>query len=65
MTCPECGEKTKVLESKDNEDFVERRRECYSCGYRFNTIEVDKDLYERVVNRNYKRVKGERKCRFG
>lgn len=49
MTCPECGEKTVVVNSKAEDDSVWRRRECLCCKHRFNTIEIDEDLYERLV----------------
>lgn len=37
MKCVVCTSKTKVVESRDDK----RRRECLSCGYRFNTVEVE------------------------
>ena len=37
MNCVECGNKTKVTESRD----TKRRRECLVCGHRFNTVEVE------------------------
>ena len=54
MTCPKCNEKTKVIDSIPNDDSTERRRECVACGYRFSTVEIDKDLYERLVRHNDK-----------
>lgn len=55
MTCPNCNEKTKVIDSTTDEDSTTRRRECTACGYRFSTVEIDKDLYERLVKHNDKR----------
>ena len=55
MTCPKCYEKTRVIDSRTDEDSTERRRECAACGYRFSTIEIDRDLYERTVKQNDKR----------
>lgn len=55
MTCPKCNEKTRVIESVTDEDSTTRRRECITCGYRFSTVEIDKDLYERLVRHNDKR----------
>lgn len=49
MTCPECNRKTHIVETRFDDDSVRRRRECRECGYRFTTLEVDKDLYERLV----------------
>ena len=54
MTCPKCNDKTKVVDSRTDEDSTERRRECTACGYRFSTIEVDKDFYERMVKQDDK-----------
>lgn len=51
MTCPKCNGKTKVIESITDDDSITRRRECVECGYRFNTVEIDKDLYERLAKR--------------
>lgn len=50
MTCPVCGGSTQVVDSRSSEDSVQRRRECKECGHRFNTIEIDKDLYENSRN---------------
>lgn len=52
MTCPICGGDTKILETRSNEDSIKRRRKCLECDYRFCTIEVDKDFYERLVKIN-------------
>lgn len=54
MTCPKCNNKTKVIDSMTDEDSTTRRRECMVCGYRFSTIEIDKDLYERLVKHHDK-----------
>ena len=39
MKCPECGCETLVVDSRDNDGDIARRRECKACGCRFNTIE--------------------------
>ena len=52
MTCPKCCSKTKIWDSRMQDDAKRRRRECLSCGYRFITIEIDEDLYERMVNKH-------------
>lgn len=42
MKCPFCGyEEDKVLETRTNfeENFIKRRRECLSCGKKWNTHE--------------------------
>ncbi len=46
MYCPFCGDRnTRVMDSRDHEDRVRRRRECLGCGKRFTTYEaVDRPL---------------------
>jgi len=40
MNCPSCKKSdTRVLDSRDESDFVRRRRECLKCNYRFTTFE--------------------------
>ena len=41
MKCPFCGAESKVVESRhtDEDEAIRRRRECISCGKRFNTFE--------------------------
>jgi len=40
MLCPLCKiSDTKVLDSRDEDIFVRRRRECLKCDYRFTTFE--------------------------
>ncbi len=44
MNCPYCGNgETDVVETRDGESALRRRRECQKCGKRFTT-------YERVEN---------------
>lgn len=47
MTCPMCGGDTKIVDSRKNIDNVVRYRKCRECSYRFSTIEVDEDYYNR------------------
>lgn len=49
MICPNCGSETYVVDSRPDEAFIKRRRGCVSCKYRFNTVEIDMDLYETLV----------------
>lgn len=49
MTCPICGEKTKVLDSRPDVDSIRRKRECLCCKYHFYTTEIDEDLYEKYA----------------
>jgi len=40
MLCPECKKSdTEVLDSRSEEKFVRRRRECLRCKFRFTTYE--------------------------
>jgi transcriptional repressor NrdR len=44
MKCPFCGnEEQKVIDSRETEDSIRRRRECLKCEKRFTT-------YERIEN---------------
>ena len=45
MTCPVCGGYTMIIDSRNKNDHKNRRRICMECGYKFNTIEIDMDLY--------------------
>lgn len=51
MDCPVCGGETIVADSRGAGDQIKRRRRCLACGYRFNTIELDMDQYERMIRR--------------
>lgn len=48
MNCPICGEKTKVTDSRPDEDSVRRHRKCLECGYVFITIEMDEDMVRKM-----------------
>ena len=40
LTCPSCRKsETRVVDSRDDESVVRRRRECLGCKYRFTTYE--------------------------
>ena len=49
LPCPVCGEKTRVIDSRSDCESVKRKRKCLDCGYCFCTVEVDEDLYERIL----------------
>ena len=40
MNCRQCGKGSHVVDSTKDANGVKRRRECYDCGYRWNTVEV-------------------------
>lgn len=56
MTCAICGGKTKVIDSRSNEDSKRRRRECLECNYRFSTVEIDADYYEDLKPTNNQEI---------
>jgi transcriptional repressor NrdR len=56
MKCPYCGKTDlKVLDSRDTDEGIRRRRQCLGCGRRFTTIERIslRDLY--VVKKDGRR----------
>lgn len=56
MDCPKCaGKQVFIIDSRAKTDHVWRRRECRDCGYRWNTVEVEQDLFERRKNDLQKR----------
>lgn len=60
MLCPSCEERTKVLETRQFYDkdgefyYLDRRRECLSCGERFFSLEIPRDVW-----RQYQKVEDE------
>lgn len=53
MICPECKKSdTKVLDSRDDERIIRRRRECLRCKYRFTTYERIESPRLKVLKRN-------------
>jgi transcriptional repressor NrdR len=56
MRCPYCGfEDTKVIDSRDSEEGIRRRRECLSCGERFTTFERVQTVGLQVVKKDGRR----------
>ena len=48
MHCEKCGNPTTVLDTRDVNPFVtRRRRECSTCGHRITTYEVYSSIYTR------------------
>lgn len=41
MYCPECNNKTRVIDSRVVEDVVVRKRKCKECGYILFTEEIE------------------------
>lgn len=57
MTCPECGQPTRTLETRSADDgaATRRRRECRGCGARFTTFERAEPAPVEVVKRDGRR----------
>jgi len=56
MKCPFCGNiETQVLESRDTEEGIRRRRECGKCERRFTTYEKIRKSVLWVVKKDGKR----------
>jgi transcriptional repressor NrdR len=50
MRCPNCGySETRVIETRDSEEAIRRRRECEGCRFRFTTYE--RPQFQRLVVR--------------
>lgn len=67
MRCPYCTKsETRVLESRETQDALRRRRECDKCGRRFTTYERLETTNLLVVKRNGAREQYDRaKLRTG
>jgi len=48
--CRKCGaEPGRAYDTRISaDDIVTRRRECLECGYRWVTVEIDRDIYEKL-----------------
>ena len=56
MRCPQCNAADiKVIDSRTHEQSIRRRRECLSCGHRFNTYERIEQRFPVVVKRDKSR----------
>ena len=58
MLCPFCRQgETKVVDSRDSQEFViRRRRECLDCGRRFTTYEKIEESPLKVIKKDGSRV---------
>jgi transcriptional repressor NrdR len=53
MKCPDCGNKnSKVVDSRNTDLRIRRRRECEKCGGRFTTYEEIESLPLMVIKKN-------------
>jgi transcriptional repressor NrdR len=56
MRCPFCAnDDSKVIDSREAEDGIRRRRECLACGRRFTTFERVQTAYLMVVKKDGRR----------
>ncbi len=61
MLCPYClNEETKVIDKRDAEGIIRRRRECLKCIRRFNTIENVEKVELRVIKKDGRREEFDR-----
>lgn len=57
VRCPKCGyEDSKVIESRDANSAIRRRRECLNCGSRFTTYERIERPNIAVIKRDGRKV---------
>ncbi|MBX4195994.1 transcriptional regulator NrdR [Candidatus Pacearchaeota archaeon] len=56
MLCPYCqNQETKVIDKRDAEGMIKRRRECLKCHQRFNTHEGIEKVELRVIKKDGRR----------
>jgi transcriptional regulator NrdR family protein len=56
MQCPKCfHNKTIVKDSRPQCDHIWRVRACANCGHRWETVEIDEDYYEWLIQRTNER----------
>jgi hypothetical protein len=51
MNCPQCEAESKVINSRNENGFVKRRRICEQCNTRWSTYEIPVELCEAIINR--------------
>lgn len=47
--CNKCHSETIVINSRDEDGYVRRRRKCVSCGHRYSTVEFLKEDFDKVM----------------
>ncbi len=61
MRCPSCSfEATRVIDSREVDNSIRRRRECIKCGFRFTTYERLEPVSLLVVKRDGRREQFDR-----
>jgi transcriptional repressor NrdR len=57
MKCPFCqSPELKVVDKRDSQEFIRRRRECLKCSKRFTTYEKIEDIPLYVMKKDEKKV---------
>ena len=50
MNCPKCKENNiHVIDSREVDNTVRRRRECLSCKHRWTTYEISEATYDKAI----------------
>lgn len=61
MRCPVCGsEANRAVDSRPDDDCINRRRMCSDCGNRWNTIEIDTDQWNIMTSIYQKREQNQK-----
>lgn len=56
MICPKCQKfDTQVIDTRDSNDGIRRRRECLECKYRFTTYERSESIHLIVIKKDSSR----------
>ena len=56
MKCPQCGHlEHRVLETRDRDEEIRRRRECLACRQRFSTTEAVLVYFPHVIKKDGRR----------
>jgi transcriptional regulator NrdR family protein len=48
MNCPECAQKSAVIDTGKKVNYVRRRRKCKACGHRWTTREITVEEFDRL-----------------
>ena len=56
-TCRRCGyEKSRVFDSRNDNDLLKRRRECLNCGFRWSTVEIEEFTFDNLIVEDERRA---------
>lgn len=52
MNCPKCNSRNiKCVDSKPFDSTVRRRKKCFDCDYRWNTVEITVDRHSELLKK--------------